>query len=282
MSQAVANGPPPPRRTPMALLLARFPHLPAHLGGIAALALVLVSSDAFGSDDLPLSRQALMFGIISTLLVGQASLLADGLHRLRGSSLGGSAPAAAAAVLAVLFLMTLEVHALKATPIVPYAPDPLPEFAFFLMPFVLPVSGLVIGLKWSAPAKARPDRRTFDAADATPGVAILVAGSGQLSDGTLRGWPPGPVRRVQAVDHYLHLWTPEGMRLVRGQMRDALRHLPAQAGMRVHRSWWVARAEIDRMERRGRDYVLLLTSGERIPVARARVDEVRRLLRGRG
>lgn len=269
MSEFVVNGPyagPPAGRRDLAL----------HIGGIAALALVLGTSSAFGSDDMPLARRMLMFGVICALLIAQASAVADVVRRYHRPSLIGVAGATALALATILLLMTLEVHLLKATPIVPYAPDPLPEFALFLTPFVVPVSALVLSLKWSGPRAPGACSTPVPAKVAPP--ILCDAPPSALGD-AIEGWPREPILRVRAVDHYLELWTPRGTSLVRGRMRDALRRVSHVMGIQPHRSWWVAVTEIDRIERRGRDLFLLLRSGDRLPVARARASDVKLALR---
>ena len=239
-----------------------------HLAGIAVLTLVLASSGAFDSDRLPWARRMLMFGIVSTLLIAQASLLADTARRLAGAGRLRRSAAAALALAGTVLLMTLEIHALKWTPFVPYPPDPLLEFAFFLTPLVASVGGLVLGLKWVGEPAVRPGRRAAAPApvrEPTGGAEPVVRGD---------------VVRVQAVDHYLHVWTPDRTSLVRGRMRDALDLLSTRPGVQPHRSWWVAASEIERMEARGRDHSLVLRDGTRVPVARARMADVRRFLNG--
>lgn len=243
------------------------PGLALHGLGAVALALVLVSSGAFDSRTLPFERRLLMFGVVVALLVPQSSLLFDAARRLLPSPRGPFLPAAIAGAL-TLALMTVEIHALKATPIVPYAPDPILEFALFLSPFVLPVSGLIASLKWAA----RPDGgsaqayRLADAPCALPEAAKIAA------------WPSEPVLTIQTQDHYLEVRTRGGTRLVRGRMSDALELIPRAQGLQPHRSWWVALSEINGVERRGRDLVLRLTSGQLVPIARGRVKGVRRAL----
>lgn len=245
-----------------------------HLGGIAALALVLATSGAFGSDDLPIVRRLIMFGIIAGLLITQASALADLARRFHGLSWARSVCAVLFALAGTLLLMTIEVHLLKSTPIVPYRPDPLPGFALFLAPFVLPVGALVLALRWSAFASRDPHPSRVVKRTALPGPAEIAPPAPDANE----DWPSGPILRVRAADHYLELWTSRGVFLVRGRMRDALCRLPSSEGLQPHRSWWVAFSEVDRLDRRGRDLVLLMENGDRLPVARSRAAEIRRVL----
>lgn len=260
MSEFVVNGPPDSRRD-----------MTLHLGGIAALTLVLVTSGAFDSDNLPLARRLLMFGVISALLVAQASLIADVARRYSGSSLIETAAAAVFALATTLLLMTIEVHLLKATVVVPYEPDPLPDFALFLAPFVIPVGALVLCLKWSG-----VDRRD---SPLVPSVGSLTppepSNTSPPMPVLIENWPREPILRIRAADHYLEIWTAGGISLVRGRMRDALRRVSRTAGIQPHRSWWVSITEIDRIERRGRDWFLMMKDGDRLPVARGRAAAAR-------
>ncbi len=83
---------------------------------------------------------------------------------------------------------------------------------------------------------------------------------------------------LQAQDHYVRVVTPLGAELILYRFCDAVRELPPQRGVRVHRSYWVARAAVEKiLHRRGRHYVLL-NNGERVPVSRTYLADVRRAL----
>ncbi|HWV61790.1 MAG TPA: LytTR family DNA-binding domain-containing protein [Sphingopyxis sp.] len=260
MSEFVVNGPPGSRRD-----------MTLHLGGIAALTLVLVTSGAFDSDDLPLARRLLMFGVISGLLVVQASVIADVARRYSGSSLIETATAAVFSLVTTLLLMTIEVHLLKATVVVPYEPDPLPDFALFLAPFVIPVGALVLCIKWFGVAR-RDSPSVSSVGSLTPPEPCDTS---PPMPALIENWPREPILRIRAADHYLEIWTAGGISLVRGRMQDALRRVSRTAGIQPHRSWWVSITEIDRIERRGRDWFLMMKDGESLPVARGRAAAVR-------
>lgn len=83
---------------------------------------------------------------------------------------------------------------------------------------------------------------------------------------------------LQAQDHYVRVVTPVGAELILYRFCDAIRELPPELGVRVHRSYWVSRAAVDRiMHRRGRHY-LLMNNGERVPVSRTYLADARRML----
>ncbi len=73
---------------------------------------------------------------------------------------------------------------------------------------------------------------------------------------------------LEMEDHYLRVHTALGSDLILLRMRDALAELDGIAGSQVHRSWWVSRAAVERVERDGRNVRLVLTGGLIAPVAR--------------
>lgn len=74
--------------------------------------------------------------------------------------------------------------------------------------------------------------------------------------------------------HYLQVVTDRGSSLILYNLADAIEQLPARAGIQVHRSYWVARDAIEKLERRGRQGELLLRDGHRVPVSRQRLAAV--------
>ena len=82
--------------------------------------------------------------------------------------------------------------------------------------------------------------------------------------------PPGfgPVRALKGEDHYVRVIGDGREEMVLMRMRDAIERLGDAEGLRVHRSWWVAKAAVDKVRREGRTAVILLASGHEAPVAR--------------
>ena len=81
---------------------------------------------------------------------------------------------------------------------------------------------------------------------------------------------------VRTEDHYLRVTTPLGDDLILMRMADAEMELAGADGLRVHRSWWVARAAVAQVERlAGNKMVLVLRSGLRVPVSRTYLGSVR-------
>jgi hypothetical protein len=94
------------------------------------------------------------------------------------------------------------------------------------------------------------------------------------------GWPVAlgdEVLCVTADLHYLHVNTLLGRATVLGSLAAVELHFGA-AGLRIHRSHWVARRAIRRVARSAGGWRCELHDGQRLPISRRRVAEVRALL----
>jgi DNA-binding LytR/AlgR family response regulator len=80
---------------------------------------------------------------------------------------------------------------------------------------------------------------------------------------------------VEAEDHYLRLHTSQGQDLILMRLGDAITELEGIEGARTHRSWWVARAAVRRVEREDGRARLVLADGAEAPVSRAYVKTLR-------
>lgn len=80
---------------------------------------------------------------------------------------------------------------------------------------------------------------------------------------------------VEAEDHYLRVHTAGGSDLILYRMSDALEDLDGRDGLRVHRSFWVARDAIDGIDREGKRVSLRLSNGLVVPVSRTYLPGVR-------
>ena len=78
----------------------------------------------------------------------------------------------------------------------------------------------------------------------------------------------GPLLAMKAEDHYVRIFGSDQSLLMLMRLTDAIGLASGMDGMRVHRSWWVARAGISEIEQQGRKTTLILTNGERVPVSR--------------
>lgn len=110
-------------------------------------------------------------------------------------------------------------------------------------------------------------------------AAASSAGPAPAEDGTppapfLARLPPGwdgELAALEMEDHYVRAHRPGASALILMRMRDAEAELGAVDGMRVHRSWWVARSAVEGVARDGRRLRLRLRGGIEAPVARDRV-----------
>lgn len=121
---------------------------------------------------------------------------------------------------------------------------------------------------------------------AAPAAEMSTAGpEGGAADGAvLRGIDPplaGEVIWAEAQEHYVRLVTPSEARLVLHRFSDILRALPADAGVRVHRSHWVAFAAIAEAFRDGANLRLRLRNGAVVPVSRSYRGATERALESR-
>lgn len=74
---------------------------------------------------------------------------------------------------------------------------------------------------------------------------------------------------ISSEDHYLRVHTNLGEELILMRLADATRELDGADGLRVHRSWWVAKSGVtDEKRVDGRSF-LVLTNGTEVPVSRS-------------
>jgi len=83
------------------------------------------------------------------------------------------------------------------------------------------------------------------------------------------------VLAVQAEDHYLRVHTSAGDDLILLRLADAERELESLDGLRVHRSWWVARDAVADVTRADGRMTLKLVNGVEAPVSRTYARAVR-------
>jgi len=128
---------------------------------------------------------------------------------------------------------------------------------------VLTAEPVVVGFTLLIQARERRRRQAREAADAPPTMHGLL------------GAPPAAVLCLQMEDHYVRVHTAAGSRLVLAPLGQAIAALGTTDGLRVHRSWWVARKAVVRAVADGRNLRLELSNGVTAPVARTSVAAVR-------
>ncbi len=91
----------------------------------------------------------------------------------------------------------------------------------------------------------------------------------------------GPLISMSSQDHYLEIVTENGSHLIRQTMAKAVTMVPEDAGLRIHRSHWVAFNAIVKMEKTAEKYTVLLKNGQTLPVGKSKVEELQAFLDSR-
>lgn len=108
--------------------------------------------------------------------------------------------------------------------------------------------------------------------DAWPAVSAKSTPAASTSNSAWLDQLPAHLGRrlilLQAQDHYVRAKTERGETLIRTTLQDAARDL-GDYGVRVHRSWWVARHAIGGFRYRAGMPVVVLNDGLELPVGRS-------------
>lgn len=130
-------------------------------------------------------------------------------------------------------------------------------------------------------------RREVDAASAKP-APILPPEPVASSDNAEEARPrfmrridaedPGPVLRLEALDHFVTAVTPEAQYHLRMRLIDAIDEMDGVEGMMIHRSHWVTQRAVIGPEFENRRLFLRVACGARIPVSRKYMPEVQQKL----
>ncbi|GAA4759877.1 LytTR family DNA-binding domain-containing protein [Novosphingobium ginsenosidimutans] len=162
--------------------------------------------------------------------------------------------------------MTVVVWLVEALP--PPLEVPSPEVWLRTYGYVLAIGAVVTMVFYLVQSKPPPVQVLVPAAVAVPAEAPAPRpGKPRLFDRL----PPALGTELVALemeDHYLRVHTALGSDLILLRMRDAVAELDGLDGAQVHRSWWVARAAVETVERDGRNVRLVLGKGLVAPVAR--------------
>ena len=84
----------------------------------------------------------------------------------------------------------------------------------------------------------------------------------------------GELLALEMEDHYVRVHTSRGSSLLLMRMGDAVAASGDVPGVQVHRSWWVARAAVERFDRDGRKARITLCNGLIVPVSRERLSDL--------
>lgn len=144
------------------------------------------------------------------------------------------------------------------------------DLAWKVLILLIAVSAAVYGIN-----RLRREARTARAEGAAPAAPDFAE---DPTDAFRVRWPARLTGRLLALemeDHYLRIHTSEGSDVILCRMEDAGRELAAAEGLRVHRSYWVARAAVREVRRRGKQPILVLENGLEVPVGRTYLPKVR-------
>lgn len=172
-----------------------------------------------------------------------------------------------ASILLTNALMTIELHFLKFTPLLPKQPDPIIDFYLFLLPSVSIWCFFLVLL--DIPIKITETNRI------NGNVTSADPNDSRLKSILLEN----KILHIAASDHYLDIICENGRQVIRGKMNDAVYLLQDLDGQRVHRSHWVVKSAIVKAIRKGRDLKLILSTGEEVPVSRLKVSALKSWLR---
>lgn len=228
---------------------------------VACLTLLFTVSDAFETGELALVHQITLWLTFSLLLVVQLCAIHRALLARLSAKFLYRVMAIGLAIAATVLLMTVELHLLKYTPLLPKQPDPFFEFLLFIAKPVIAASALVLL------SQLIPIQQQIKAYQLQALKALKQSSSEELRN-IIEEFS---VQHVHAHDHYLELSCNEQKFFVRGRMKDAIAELVDSNGLQVHRSHWVASHAIHRVVRGGRDIKLVLADNTEVPVARSRV-----------
>jgi hypothetical protein len=85
----------------------------------------------------------------------------------------------------------------------------------------------------------------------------------------------GNLLALKGEDHYVRAIGAAREELILIRLRDAIAELGGVPGLQVHRSWWVARDGVAKINRQARAMTLTLTNGVDVPVARDQMARVK-------
>lgn len=170
--------------------------------------------------------------------------------------------------------LTFQVRWLMETIVVPEAGLPVPwitylnvcviNLVFSVIQYLLIERWPIFDLPAASPqidnSEVNTSEPVEDVQKQIPTVALLRRRPEQLK---------GEIRFMQMEDHYLRVHTEYGSELVLHRMSDAVEDLADTDGQQVHKSWWVARAAVDKIHNVNRKRSIVAFDGTIIPIGRS-------------
>lgn len=261
-----------------------FRHQLGHLAQYALIAVLLVAIAPFGMfPETPLIRLTYWFSILSIFGMAMMPMTARIIRSTGAFDEFSRWSAIFGCVLFATIPMTFVVHAIEywgwsiaaaRAPGFPAPPSPARDTEALMVLFsqLLAINLLAIGVK-SLFIIALHGLQTDQVQRPSPGIQFLSRLPDHIGTQLLH---------LQMEDHYLRATTSGGDALILIRFRDALQELAGYDGLQVHRSWWVARASVDKISRSGRKIELLMSDGTRVPVSAAFRKQVEASLLGKG
>ena len=227
---------------------------PATLTVVAGLTIILTLAGPFGTGEVfaPLPHALYWLGMISVTYL--AGTVAGGLtHQAIGHRLPRSGRIALAAMVNALVIGPLVL-------LVNWALfDDFPEPA---LPFLATAGALAAVITVILEVLSRQAPRNADTAPPAIFDRLPLDKRGTLL-------------ALSVEDHYVRVRTEMGEELILMRLGDAIRETTPVAGLRVHRSHWVALAAIAAARRMGDRAILTLTDGSEVPASRANLPALR-------
>ena len=87
----------------------------------------------------------------------------------------------------------------------------------------------------------------------------------------------GPILALVVEDHYVTVIGNDQREMLLINLTEASEEIGSDKGLRIHRSWWVAKPAVRELRRSGRKLFALLHNGEEAPVSRANVARAKAL-----
>lgn len=151
-----------------------------------------------------------------------------------------------------------------------FAPQVLPYVTFVELCFQTALINVLVSLV------VRAVRALARARHAPPQAAapVPVVTEDRRSDDILREKLPLPLRRapilaLSSEDHYLRVHTDRGQALILMSLSQAIDALGEDAGLRIHRSHWVARDAVVDSARKDGSLAVTLANGLTLPASRS-------------
>lgn len=153
--------------------------------------------------------------------------------------------------------------------------DALRSPGFWTMYLYICVISAVASIAMAALFGRRPPEEAAGVSEAPPEPVAETASP--IEAAPALPLPPGfgPVRALKGEDHYVRVIGDGREELILMRMRDAIDRLGDVDGLRVHRSWWVAKDAVASVHRDGRTAVVRLASGHEASVARDMMPQLR-------